>query len=254
MIGSPDGLALAKASETPAFNFVKPSILVVDDEPSILDNIIYSLETEGFEPCGCGTGGEALRLLREGQFQLLILDIGLPDTQGFELCREIRKSSNVPIIFLTARATEVDRVVGLEIGGDDYVVKPFSPRELSARVKAVLRRVQGTPPTDGEPAPTSSAKAFQIDEERIQILYHGQPLGLSSTEFRVLRALCRRPGKVFSRGQLMEIAWEDPGAALERTVDAHVKSLRAKLKEIRPEADPIETHRGFGYALREKEA
>jgi two-component system catabolic regulation response regulator CreB len=233
---------------------VKPAILVVDDEPSILDNIVYSLETEGFEPRGCGTGGEALRLLREGSFHLMILDIGLPDTQGFDLCREVRKASSIPITFLTARAGEVDRVVGLEIGGDDYVVKPFSPRELSARVKAVLRRVRGAPAVEVDGAATGAPQVFRIDEDRVQIFYHGQPLGLSSTEFRLLRALCRRPGKVFSRGQLMEIAWDDPGAALERTVDAHVKSLRAKLKEVRPEADPIETHRGFGYALRETEA
>jgi two-component system, OmpR family, catabolic regulation response regulator CreB len=231
---------------------MKPRILVVEDEPSILDNILYSLETEGFEPHGCATGGEAERALRDGDFQLIVLDVGLPDTQGFELCRTIRRSSNVPIIFLTARSSEVDRVVGLEIGGDDYVVKPFSPRELSARVKAVLRRAQAA-----AQAPAGAAEAalvagpFRVDEERAQAFFHGKPLGLSSTEFRLLRALCRRPGRVYSRAQLMEVAWDDPGAALERTVDAHIKSLRAKLKEAQPDADPIETHRGFGYSLRE---
>ena len=225
---------------------MKPRILVVEDEPSILDNLLYSLETEGFHPHGCATGGEARAALQDGSWALVVLDVGLPDTLGFDLCKEIRRTSSLPIIFLTARAGEVDRVVGLEIGGDDYMVKPFSPRELCARVKAVLRRAPSSPPPDAvAPGP------FHIDEARRQILFLGTRLILSSTEFRLLRALCEKPGRVFSRAQLMDIAWDDPGAALERTVDAHIKSLRAKLKEAHPDADPIETHRGFGYSLRE---
>ena len=226
---------------------MKPRILVVEDEPSILDNILYSLETVGFQPHGCATGGEARAALERGPWALVVLDVGLPDTVGFDLCKEIRRTSNLPIIFLTARASEVDRVVGLEIGGDDYMVKPFSPRELCARVKAVLRRVQTSPP--GAIAVHGS---FRIDEERAQIHFQGTRLALSGTEFRLLRALCAKPGRVFSRAQLMDIAWDDPGAALERTVDAHIKSLRAKLKEAHPDTDPIETHRGFGYSLREE--
>ncbi len=227
---------------------MKPRILVVEDEPSILDNIVYSLETEGFQPQGCATGGEARAALERGPWALVVLDVGLPDTLGFDLCKEIRRASNLPIIFLTARASEVDRVVGLEIGGDDYMVKPFSPRELCARVKAVLRRTSAT--VANESAPIANG-AFRIDEERAQIHFHGARLALSGTEFRLLRALIAKPGRVFSRGQLMEIAWDDPSAALERTVDAHIKSLRAKLKEAHPDCDPIETHRGFGYSLRE---
>jgi two-component system catabolic regulation response regulator CreB len=230
---------------------MKSSILVVEDEPSILDNILYSLGTEGFGTHGCGTGGEALAALREHSFQLVVLDVGLPDMQGFELCKEIRKTSAVPIIFLTARASELDRVVGLEIGGDDYVVKPFSPRELCARVKAVLRRGPPSSPA-GETGAPKAAGSFRIDDERAQIFYREKALALSSTEFRLLRALCQKPGRIYSRGQLMDSAWDDPGAAMERTVDAHIKSIRAKIKEVRPEADPIETHRGFGYALREE--
>ncbi len=228
---------------------MKPRILVVEDEPSILDNIVYSLETEGFQPQGCATGGEARAALERGPWALVVLDVGLPDTVGFDLCKEIRRASNLPIIFLTARASEVDRVVGLEIGGDDYMVKPFSPRELCARVKAVLRRTQSAPVAN-ECAPVAQG-AFRIDEERAQIHFHDARLALSGTEFRLLRALVAKPGRVFSRAQLMDIAWDDPGAALERTVDAHIKSLRAKLKEARADADPIETHRGFGYSLRE---
>ena len=227
---------------------MKPRILVVEDEPSILDNILYSLETEGFEPHGCATAGEARAALLGGPWAHVVLDIGLPDTVGFELCKEIRRTSNLPVIFLTARTGELDRVVGLEIGGDDYMVKPFSPRELCARVKAILRRVP-SPPNTAAPA---AHGAFRIDDERMQIHYRDARLVLSGTEFRLLRALCEKPGRVFSRAQLMDIAWEDPGAALERTVDAHIKSLRAKLKEAHPDMDPIETHRGFGYSLREE--
>ena len=229
---------------------MKPRILVIEDEPSILDNVLYSLETEGFEARGCGTGEEALSLLAAESFDLAVLDIGLPDTSGFELCKEIRGSSGLPIIFLTARDSEVDRIVGLEIGGDDYMVKPFSPRELSARVKAVLRRCR-----PGEPAPAPVAEGggvpFEIDEERIQVRYFGTVLSLSSTEFRLLRLICRHPGRVYSRSQLMEIAWDEPGAAMERTVDAHIKSLRAKLRVVRPGIEAIETHRGMGYSLKE---
>ena len=156
----------------------------------------------------------------------------------------------MPVIFLTARGAEVDRIVGLEIGGDDYVVKPFSPRELSARVKAVLRRFQAGPAATTAPSGWD-AGPFRIDDDRAQIHFDGNRLALSGTEFRLLRALCQKPGRVYSRATLMEIAWDDPGAALERTVDAHIKSLRAKLKEARPDLDPIETHRGFGYSLRE---
>ncbi len=230
---------------------MKPRVLVVEDEPSILDNILYSLETDGFEPQGCATGGEAVAALAANAFQLIVLDVGLPDGPGFELCKEIRKTSSIPIIFLTARASEVDRVVGLEIGGDDYIVKPFSPRELSARVKAILRRVSSAPPPKAKESPLT-AGPFSIDEDRARILFCGRALALSSTEFRLLRALCHKPGRIYTRAQLMEIAWDDPGSALERTVDAHVKSVRAKIKEIRPEADPIETHRGFGYSIREE--
>lgn len=223
----------------------RPRILVVEDEPSIADNIVYSLETEGFAAERCATGADALARLAAEPASLVVLDVGLPDMSGFEVCKAIRKSSTVPIVFLTARAAEIDRVVGLEIGGDDYVVKPFSPRELTARVKAILRR------TDAGAAPAPSAQPFCIDEGRKQIAFHGQRLALSRNEFRLLRALCQHPGRVYSRSQLMDLAWDEPEAAMERTVDAHIKSLRAKLRATRPDLDPIETHRGLGYSLRE---
>jgi two-component system catabolic regulation response regulator CreB len=230
---------------------MKPKVLVVEDEPSILDNILYSLDNEGLDAIGVSTGESAKEhLAGEGDIELIILDVGMPDTTGFELCKEIRATSQIPIIFLTARDAELDRIVGLEIGADDYVTKPFSPRELSARVKAVLRRYNPGP-TDGDGSTGATEIPFEIDEKRLQLRYFVTAPNFSSTEFRLLRTLCDSPGRVFSRTQLMEAAWEEPDAAMERTVDAHIKSIRAKLRTIRTEPDPIETHRGMGYSLKE---
>jgi two-component system catabolic regulation response regulator CreB len=153
----------------------------------------------------------------------------------------------VPIVFVTARKDEIDRVVGLEIGGDDYVVKPFSPRELTARIKAIMRRSEVS---TGASA-TVDAPVFAIDDERCEIRYHGTPLQLSRYEFRLLKVLVQKPGRVYSRDQLMELAWEEPDTALDRTVDAHIKTLRAKLRAVRDDEDPIRTHRGLGYSLKE---
>lgn len=223
-------------------------ILVVEDEPAIADTITYALRTEGFEVEWCSTGEESLRILAGNPVDLIVLDVGLPDRNGFDLCKEIRKTCAVPIIFLTARTSEVDRVVGLEIGGDDYVAKPFSPRELAARVKAVLRR---TPSDQGASNAARVHSPFFIDKDRMKIWYFGKPLDLSRYEFRILEVLLRRPGWVYSRDKLMEMVWEAPEASMDRTVDTHVKTVRAKLKAIKPELDPIQTHRGIGYSLRE---
>jgi two-component system catabolic regulation response regulator CreB len=222
-------------------------ILIVEDEPAIADTIQYALETEGFQPLTAPTGQEALQQVDADGIDLVILDIGLPDINGFELCKQIRRKSTLPIIFLTARSEEVDRVVGLEIGGDDYVVKPFSPRELTARVKAILRRTRSAPPTDAAPQ-----TIWRVDDARRLIHYLGQPLELSRTEFDLLRTLIGRPGQVFTREQLMVAVWDEPEASMDRTVDAHIKNLRAKLKSVQPDIDPIITHRGTGYALREQ--
>ena len=226
-------------------------ILVVEDEPSIADNITYALETEGFTTTWCATGSEGMAVLGAGRIDLLILDVGLPDQNGFELAREILRTSGVPIIFVTARSSEIDRVVGLEIGADDYVVKPFSPRELTARVKAVLRRAgqQAVTPTPAAAPPT----LFAIDDQRFRISYLGQPLELSRYEFRLLALLVRHPGRVFSRDQLMDRVWEEPEMSLERTVDTHIKNIRQKLRAVTPERELILTHRGLGYSLREHE-
>jgi two-component system catabolic regulation response regulator CreB len=257
---------------------VPHKILIIEDEPAIADTLLYALKTEGFEPHWCATGQAGVAALSVQPFALVVLDIGLPDGSGFEFCKSIRTQSDVPIIFLTARAAEIDRVVGLEIGGDDYLVKPFSPRELTARVKAILRRTNGhgaTPhvssgPQIAQPTPIASpsqtsteaigrhsanlkseTSAFALDEARCQIAYRSQLLDLTRYEFRLLRALLAQPGRVFSRDQLMNAAWEEPAASLDRTVDAHIKTLRAKLRAIDKTTDPIQTHRGLGYSLRE---
>jgi two-component system catabolic regulation response regulator CreB len=223
----------------------RPKIMIVEDEPAIADNIRYSLNTDGFETICFNSGSHVIKHLAREPVDLIILDIGLPDINGFELCKEIRKNYLIPIIFLTARTDEVDRVVGLEIGGDDYMTKPFSPRELSARVKAVLRRMrQGT-----EAAP--AGRAFQIDESRKQISFFGTKLGLSRYEYALLRVFIRRPGHVFSREQLMDMVWDEPEASMDRTVDAHIKNIRIKLKAVKPELEPIITHRGMGYSFSE---
>jgi len=235
----------------------QPRILLIEDEPAIADNLLYALRTEGFGHTWKATGAEGLRELSAGGFDLVVLDIGLPDISGFEVCREIRKGSTIPILFLTARQAEVDRIVGLELGADDYVTKPFSPREVTARIRAILRRSQGAL-AGSVPTPVAASgragelPAWSVDEERCTIRHRGFALALTRNEFRLLRTLLARPGRVFTREELLQAAWDEPEASMDRTVDAHVKSLRAKIRLAVPEADPIETRRGLGYALREE--
>jgi two-component system catabolic regulation response regulator CreB len=227
----------------------KPTILIVDDEPAIRDNIRFVLESEGLLTLQLGTGGGVLSILSERAVDLIVLDVGLPDVSGFDLLKEIRKQHQTPVIMLTARNAELDRVLGLEIGADDYVVKPFSPRELTARVKAVLRRIQGVQSVVAEQP--GSERALVVIHEKRQIRYLGQVLTLSKYEYEILCFFIARPGQVFTREQLMNGVWEQPEQSLDRTVDAHIKNLRAKLRAVRPEVDPIVTHRGSGYSLRE---
>ncbi len=226
------------------------TILVVEDEASIAETVTYALRTEGFAPLWRGTGREALEAHASAAPALVVLDVGLPDMSGLDVCRELRRrSAALPIIFLTARSAEVDRIVGLELGADDYLVKPFSPRELTARVRAVLRRSHPAAPAC---APAAAAGPWRHDIARCRLNYRGRDLELTRNEYRLLATLVAAPGRVFSREQLLQAAWEDPGAALDRTVDAHVKLVRAKLREAAPEHDPIVTHRGLGYSLRDE--
>ncbi len=224
---------------------MKARILIVDDEPAIADAIQYALETEGFETACFSSGMPVLEALTEHPADLIVLDIGLPDISGFDLCREIRRKNPIPIIFLTARADEIDRIVGLEIGADDYITKPFSPREVSARVKAVLRR------SGANNHISTGNDVFCVNEAKRQISYFGTVLELSRYEYEILKTFIRRPGHVLSRDQLMDMVWDQPECSLDRTIDAHIKNIRAKLRSVRSDTDPIVTHRGMGYSLRD---
>ncbi|MEM7699223.1 MAG: two-component system response regulator CreB, partial [Verrucomicrobiota bacterium] len=232
-------------------------VLIVEDEPSIAETLVYSLETEGFETHHVLTGGEAISSLRENGSDFVVLDVGLPDMLGFDVCREIRKFSDVPILFLTARESEIDRVVGLELGADDYVVKPFSPRELTARVHAILRRSQRTRSDQANSSASPSGVIYgplTLRPDRFQALLEDVDLGLSRYEYGMLALFVKHPGRVYSREQLMNQIWDEPDSASDRTVDAHIKTLRRKLHEVQPECDLIVTHRGLGYSISEVSA
>ena len=220
-----------------------PRVLLVEDEPAIAETVLYALRAEGFEAVHCLTGNAALQVAREALFDLAVLDVGLPDIGGFALCRELRRERDLPVIFLTAQSAEADRILGLELGADDYVAKPFSPRELVARVRAVLRRVSVAPPHADV-----AAHAFDHDIEGKRIRLRGSLLDLTRYEYGLLAALLQRPGAVLSRAQLMDRVWTDALDSGDRTVDSHIKTLRAKLRAATG-TDPIRTHRGLGYSL-----
>ncbi|TYT25449.1 two-component system response regulator CreB [Luteimonas viscosa] len=222
-----------------------PHILLVEDETAIAATVLYALREDGHEATHCLTAGDALQAAAATRFDLAILDVGLPDLGGFALCRRLREARDLPVIFLTARQDEADRVLGFELGADDYVPKPFSPRELVARVRAVLRRSRAA----GEEAPRALAAGFEHDDEGLRIRYRGELLVLTRYEYGLLAALLARPGAVLSRAQLMDRVWGESLDTGDRTIDTHVKTLRAKLHAIAPEADPIRTHRGLGYSL-----
>ena len=219
----------------------KRTIWLVEDEASIADTLIYALQTDGFEVEWFSLGQPLLTRLEQTRPDFLILDVGLPDISGFELCKQVRALCDTPLMFLTARSEEIDRLIGLEIGADDYVAKPFSPREVCARVRVILRRSQ--------PATPPPSQLLALDEERARISFHGQPLALTRYEYLLLKTLMLAPGRVYSRQQLMDLVWQDAEESLDRTVDTHIKTIRAKLREHDPEANLILTHRGLGYSL-----
>jgi two-component system catabolic regulation response regulator CreB len=240
-----------------------PVVLLVDDEPAIAEAVGFALQAEGFRTHYCATGAECLAALAAEAPALVLLDVGLPDGSGFGLFGRIRELSAVPVVFLTARQEEIDRVVGLEMGADDYIVKPFSLRELVARVRMVVRRGQQRPATAQPPAAAPAEAqaplpgpdapritgAFAHDALRRRFSFRGRPLDLTLHEYRLLEVLLVHPGRVYTRGQLLEAAWEAPDHRLDRTVDSHVKSLRAKLRDVDAGSDPIRTHRGMGYSI-----
>jgi len=224
-------------------------ILIVEDEPAIADTLIYVLNSSGYRTEHVNLVQTALVRLQSTEFSLVILDVGLPDGNGFDLCRQLRRFSDIPVIFLTAHGDEIDRIVGLEIGADDYVTKPFSPREVATRVGVILRRLNAPIGTDQSP---TLAGQFELDSQAGRIRYYGQLLDLTRYEFLLLKLFIEHPERIFSREQLLERIWQDPGDVFDRTVDTHIKTLRAKLRLAAADQDPIRTHRGLGYSLQSR--
>jgi len=226
----------------------KPRILLVDDERAIVDSLRYALEQEGYDVLAAGEGSEALELARTKTPDLILLDIMLPGMSGFEICRMIRQESTVPILMLTARGDEPDRVVGLDLGADDYITKPFSLREVLARVRAALRRAHAAARGAREDEELLSTGEIAMDLARHKVTVRGEPLVLPPRQFDLLRAFLANPGRVLTRATLLQHVWGYDFTGDDRTVDVHVRWLRQKLQEA-GSATTIETVRGVGYKL-----
>jgi DNA-binding response OmpR family regulator len=218
------------------------TILVVDDEPNIADLVELYLRRDGFRVVQAATGEDAVRSVTVHRPRLVVLDVGLPDIDGLEVCRRLRATTTVPVIFLTARDTEVDRVLGFELGADDYVAKPFSPAELVARVKAVLRRTEGA---GDQRAEVVRAGEVEIDDGRREVRVHGKPVAFTTKEFDLLHYLAERPGLALSRQQILDAVWGFDWFGDNRTVDVHIAQVRKKVGD----AVRIDTVRGLGYRL-----
>src|SRR5918999_2001183 len=225
-------------------------ILLVDDEQAVQTLLTYPLRKDGYDVVAAATGQEALERFRDGEFDLVVLDVMLPQVDGFEVCRALRARSAVPIIMLTAKTEEFDKVLGLELGADDYITKPFSMREFRSRVKAVLRRAALAQPDEQFEEPIRQVDLL-IDFERRQVEARGESVRLTYVEFEVLAALARNPGRVFSRTMLLERVWGDSSYRDPRTIDVHIRHLREKLEEEPKHPEMILTVRGVGYRFRD---
>ena len=221
----------------------KPLILIVEDQPKLATLLHEYLEQADYKTHIIDNGLQVVPWVRQNSPSLILLDIMLPGKDGMELCKEIREFSQVPIVMVTARIEEIDRLLGLELGADDYICKPFSPREVVARVKAVLRRSQIK-----QESPFKN-EIFDMDEERYSVSYLGQPLNLTVVEFRLLKKLLSSQGKVYSRSQLIDQLYDDHRIVNDRTVDTHVKNLRKKLEYVAPNKNIIRSVYGVGYKL-----
>ena len=231
-------------SETPA------RILVVDDEPSITEFVGYNLRKEGYEVAIAENGDDALALAAKNPYDLVVLDVMLPGIDGYEVCRRLRADSSVPVLFLSARDTELDKVVGLEIGGDDYLAKPFGVRELTARVKALLRRAPSGAREPGIAGEHIESNGIVLDEGAHTATSEGRDIDLTPREFELLACLMRHAGKVLSREQLLREAWAWEYLVETKTVDTHVKRLRDKLEAAGADPALVETVRGYGYRFK----
>jgi DNA-binding response OmpR family regulator len=227
-----------------------PRILLVDDELSVQKLLTYPLRKEGYDVIPALDGREALERLREDNFDLVVLDVMLPRMDGFDVCRAIRSRSTVPIIMLTAKTEETDKVHGLELGADDYITKPFSVREFRSRVKAVLRRAALSQQEAQFEEPIDAGE-LQIDFEKRSVIVRGEPARLTYVEFEILAALARAPGRVFSRTMLLERVWGDAAYRDPRTIDVHIRHLREKLEAEPKTPELILTVRGVGYRFRD---
>lgn len=221
----------------------KGCILLIEDEVAIAEIVVDYLKRDGFEIEHRIDGGEVQSLVATGRFSLILLDVMLPGADGFELCRIIRKMSAIPIIMTTARVEDVDRLIGLELGADDYICKPFSPREVVARVKAVLRRHAPSDPLKSE-----DSKPLEIDHDSFIIRLYGKKIDLSPSEFKLVAALGAKPGRVWSRAQLLDV-FSGEKDVFDRTIDSHVKNVRKKIAQYFPELDLIQAVYGIGYRL-----
>jgi DNA-binding response OmpR family regulator len=228
-----------------------PRILIVDDEHSVQKLLASALRKDGYEVVGALDGQAALDRVADGAFDLLVLDLTLPKVDGFEVCRQVRATSSMPIIMLTAKVEEIDKVLGLELGADDYITKPFSMREFRSRVKAVLRRSQLT--RAEEPAQEALEDGeLRIDFDKRQVAIDGRAVRLTYVEFEILAALARNPGRVYSRATLLERVWGDSAYRDPRTVDVHIRHLREKLERDPKEPRLVQTVRGVGYRFRDR--
>lgn len=222
-------------------------LLLLEDDPAIARTVAYALEREGLAVVHSLLLRDAREQLQRHPFDLLVLDVGLPDGNGLDLLRELRQGHRTtPVLVLSAQGEEIDRVLGLELGADDYLPKPFSPRELAARVKALLRRA-ALPAAS--PGPARSGGAFRDDAAGQRIYLHGQALALTRREYRLLSCLLAGAGRIHARDSLLAAAWGDDSESTDRTVDTHIKTLRAKLREADPAREYISTHRGMGYSI-----
>lgn len=227
------------------------TVLVVEDEPKLAQLLADYLAQASYDSHIISEGGGVIEWVKQNQPDLVLLDLMLPGVDGLTLCREIRMFSEVPIIMVTARVEEIDRLLGLELGADDYICKPFSPREVVARVKTVLRRTyhQSDYLSSSLQVTPSTEHTFQLDEEKHQVHINGVPLSLTAIEFNLLKVMAKEPGRIFSRAQLIDRIYRDHRIVSERTVDSHIKKLRRKLTEAVPGSDYVQSVYSVGYKL-----
>jgi DNA-binding response OmpR family regulator len=250
MIKSEESPIIAKTPQPRMLRMHKGTILVIDDEPDLVELVQFNLKKDGYEVIIANNGQSGVEIAQKHVPNLIVLDLMMPGIDGLEVCRQLRgdtRTKQIPMIMLTAKAGEADRIVGLELGADDYVTKPFSPRELVARVRALLRRA-----TSGQETPSVIRQGeLLIDLTRHEVSYEGEQIVLTPTEFRILHFIAARPGRVLSRDQIIDAAVGNEMAVFDRTIDVHIAAIRRKLGKA---GERIETIRGFGYKWREADA